>query len=396
MPFSRSPAPPFWWWSKSPDAGSERPPTSTRASAAAWAAASRVRTISSGPSARPSTATARTSSAWKFPGWVATRIAPRLEALAHPGLPLRLRPRGGGRTLVAVEEALHERRAGLAEDRDGGDARRRLREPQVQVAPPAPGERALDHAGQPRRAVAVRLDPGSLGGVGAPEPRGQRRPPLADRPGRGPEGLEAPAAGLAEVGQVQAQRLQRGGHRLAEALELGVPVVAAAEAAGDHAHRAGAAVPRLDDPFRGEPPLGTVEGRAPAHLLHDPPGRLVGGDVAGYGAGAHVEGERPARALLDLGRVEPCAHARSGGDRLPDLLGSAGDVDLQGEHAIAHEGSLGRGWAASSSVNAARSAAERNRISASMPRVARRFSCFSAVLASSPTSRTTRAARAIR
>ena len=30
MPLGRSPAPPFWWWSKSPVAGSERPPTSTR------------------------------------------------------------------------------------------------------------------------------------------------------------------------------------------------------------------------------------------------------------------------------------------------------------------------------------------------------------------------------
>src|SRR4051812_2667066 len=41
-------------------------------SALARTASSRVRTISSGPAARPSAATANTSSAWKFPGWVAT------------------------------------------------------------------------------------------------------------------------------------------------------------------------------------------------------------------------------------------------------------------------------------------------------------------------------------
>ena len=53
MPFGRSPAPPRWWWSKSPVAGSERQPMSTRKSAAASAASSRVRTISSGPWTRP-------------------------------------------------------------------------------------------------------------------------------------------------------------------------------------------------------------------------------------------------------------------------------------------------------------------------------------------------------
>ena len=87
MPFGRSPAPPRWWWSKSPVAGSERQPMSTRKSAAASAASSRVRTISSGPWTRPSTATAKTSSAWKLPGWVATTV------MSGPGTPRAARPR---------------------------------------------------------------------------------------------------------------------------------------------------------------------------------------------------------------------------------------------------------------------------------------------------------------
>ena len=89
MPLARSPAPPFWWWSKSPVAGSERPPMSTRDVGGGQRRLRRgCGRRPSGPWTRPSTATAKTSSAWKLPGWVATRIrrAPgTLRAGRRPG-----------------------------------------------------------------------------------------------------------------------------------------------------------------------------------------------------------------------------------------------------------------------------------------------------------------------
>src|SRR5208283_303130 len=139
-------------------------------------------------------------------------------------------------------------------------------------------------------------------------------------------------------------------------------------------------------------------------------------------------------ALLELGRHEPGRNTRPRGDGLPDFLRRAGDLDFdldgmasRGFFLYAHDGSLGwdfcgRGCATitrrcarppgadsswyfetsfvmasvSSLLKAARSAADRKRTSVSTARVARRLPVSFARRTRSPTSRTTRAPRAMR
>src|SRR5271156_4950920 len=178
--------------------------------------------------------------------------------------------------------------------------------------------------------------------------------------------------------------------------------------------------------------------RDPARSLGGKPPRRIPGRHGGTGLHARAEVQLHRNglsvALLELGRHEPGRNTRPGGDGLPDFLRRAGDLDFDldgtasgGFFLHAHDGSLkwdfcGRGCATttrrcarppgadsswyfetsfvmasvSSLLKAARSVADRKRTSVSTARVARRLPASFARRTRSPTSRTTRAPRAMR
>ena len=246
----------------------------------------------------------------------------------HPLAPGRLLARGDRSGVVAVDARLDRRPAAVAEDEHDRQARRRVGEPQQHAAVPAVVDDRLDDAGERRDAVAARRDRLAGRGRGKAELARQRLPALvarrravAERPDPGP-------AAAGEVGHVQPQALQRDAHALGHAADLLVPVRACAEAAHHHADDARSSRSGLDEPLGGERD-GLPRG-GPLLRLREPARRVPARDAAGaLHAVAHVVGEAPALALLHLGGVHPGAEARAGGDRVPDLLGRARDLDLQ-------------------------------------------------------------------
>src|SRR5918993_832210 len=98
------------------------------------------------------------------------------------------------------------------------------------------------------------------------------------------------------------------------------------------------------------------------HLGHEAVGRLPGRDPGRLGpvARAEVELDRPSDAAVHLGRHEPGGDPGPAGDRLPDLFGGPGNLDVQvdgpgpgrvvvlGAHGASSgsgEGAAGSGWA---------------------------------------------------
>src|SRR6266567_2642919 len=180
-------------------------------------------------------------------------------------------------------------------------------------------------------------------------------------------------------------------------------------------------------------PLARHRRRARCHAvsrLREGPGWIAGRHHRAY-VHARTEmvrhGDGLPIALLDLRWHEPGRNTRTGGEGLPHVLRCAGDFEfnLNGTATVgfflhAHDGSLGcatitrrcgrppgadASWyfatslvmaAASSAVNAARSAGDRKRTSVSTARVARRLPAFFARRTRSPTSRTIRAPSAMR
>src|SRR5438067_1191464 len=114
---------------------------------AAWSSGSRVRTSSNGPSARRRTATAKTSSAWKLPEWVATRMRLTLGVgRALVGDELQQRP-------VGIAEVHRQAGAAGAVARDGPQVDRdavRLEMRHGLLDRALPDEREVGHAGSGR------------------------------------------------------------------------------------------------------------------------------------------------------------------------------------------------------------------------------------------------------
>ena len=80
-----------------------------------------------------------------------------------------------------------------------------------------------------------------------------------------------------EVGEVEAQGLQRDAHALAQGVDLVVPVVAGPEAAHDHPHHAGALVAGGDQPLGGE--RRRLPAGGPRRLRGEAARGVVGGDA---------------------------------------------------------------------------------------------------------------------
>src|SRR5258706_1966394 len=217
------------------------------------------------------------------------------------------------------------------------------------------------------------------------------------------------------------------------AFELVVPFVRAREQAVDDADDTHATRARFNAPLGGEgrrdTPAFALRGKRPRRI----PRRQRRTRLHAR-AELQLHRNRLPALLLHLARYEPGRNPRPGGDGAPDFLRRAGDFefDLDGTASggfllHTHDGSLGsgccgRGWAttirrcarppgadslwyfetsfvmaaASSAVNAARSAGDRKRTSVSTARVARRLPAFFARRTRSATSRTIRAPRAMR
>ena len=150
--------------------------------------------------------------------------------------------------------------------------------------------------------------------------------------------------------------------------ELLLPVGADAERRRHDAHDARPAGAGLDEELADERRDGTgllAGDRRDVLLVGEAVRRVPADDVGGGVLGSHVGHEPAAEALLGLGGQEPGADAGRGGERVPDLLGRAGDLDLEletegdvgGGHHDCSSGSsekgpaaapelIGRGWAA--------------------------------------------------
>src|SRR4051794_33313256 len=261
--------------------------------------------------------------------------------------------------------------------------------------------------------------------------RGQCVPRLRLGPRHGSDELHDRRALAAEVREINPQCAEEAGPAGFGAFELVVPVVGAGEEAVHHTHEAHTTRARFDAPLRCDgwrtTPALALRGKHPRRI----PGRHDGARVH---ARAEVHRHRNGLpiAYLERRRHEPGRNTRPGGDRLPDFLRRAGDLDFDLDRTAsggfllhAHDGSLdvcGRGCATitrrcarppgadsswyfetslaiasvSSSLNAARSVADRKRTSVSTARVARRLPVCFARRTRSPTSWTTRAPRTMR
>src|SRR5262245_34292882 len=238
------------------------------------------------------------------------------------------------------------------------------------------------------------------------------------------------------MGEVEPQDAEERHPALGVALELLIPVILAGEPAVHHADDAGAAGAGLDDPLRRHR-SGSVCGSAACvcGFGDEAAGRVPELDPGdGLHARAEVRGGVAIDALLDRAGDEPGRDPRAGRDGAPDLLRRPGDLHLgldgpaavrlflDRHHCSLVRGVCGTGWAmstrrcarppgldsswyfetswvmaaVSSAVNAARSAADRNRTSVSTASVARALPASLARRERSLTSRTTRAPRAIR
>src|SRR5438067_122300 len=267
-----------------------------------------------------------------------------------------------------------------------------------------------------------------------PQCRGQRFPSVRYGSRGGGDPLHHRGALAAEVREIDPQDAEEARPAGFGAFQLIVPVVRAGEEAMHHADDAEASAARFDGPLVRD----GRRARAPALALRGKPPRRIPGRHGGTGLHARAEVQRHrnglAVALLELSRHEPGRNTRPGGDGLPDFLRRAGDLDFDldrtasgGFFLHAHDGSLrsdfcGSGCATttrrcerppgadaswyfetsfvmasvSSLLKAARSVADRKRTSVSTARVARRLPASFARRTRSPTSRTTRAPRAMR
>src|SRR5579863_8926401 len=202
-----------------------------------------------------------------------------------------------------------------------------------------------------------------------------------------------------------------------------------------HADDAGASSARFDAPFvrnrRRAAPTLALGAKHPRRipLCDGGPGLHARAEVQLHRFGLPV-------ALLELRRHEPGRNTRPGGDGPPDFFRRAGDFDFDPDETAsggfflhAHDGSLSLGWdfcgsgcatttrrcarppgadaswyfatnfvmaSVSSLLKAARSVADRKRTSVSTASVARRLPVSFARRTRSPTSRTTRAPKAMR
>ena len=171
-----------------------------------------------------------------------------------------------------------------------------------------------------------------------------------------------------EVAEVEAQLLEVGQPAVPHVLEeLLLPVRTDAERRRHHAHDARAARAGLDEELadHGCDRAGLGAGHAGDVLAVDEAVRgFPADDLGGHVLRAHVRDLASAEAFLRLRRQEPGAEAGRRGERLPDLLGRTGDLDLEleteGDVGGSHDSSsgssergpmpsselIGRGWAA--------------------------------------------------
>src|SRR6202040_271760 len=361
------------------------------------------------------------------------RLRRHREAFLNPRLPERCLAGDGPGRLIAVEveaQRDHDRSAAV-DGAKGGGARTRLVEPHQGVARTLAD--VLHHAAERRDA---RRGGPALPRAHALQPqcRGQRFPGLRVGSCSGGHPLHHRGALAAEVREIEPQDAEEARPAGLGAFQLVVPVVRAGEEAMHHADDADASPARFDAPLvrdgrRARDPAIGLGGKHPRRI----PGRHGG---TGLHARAEVQRHRNGLPveLLELSRHEPGRDTRPGGDGLPDFLRRAWDLDFDldgtasgGFFLHAHDGSLGsdfcgRGCATttrrcarppgadsswyfdtsfvmasvSSWLKAARSVADRKPTSVSTARVARRLPVSFARRTRSPTSRTTRAPRAMR